>query len=143
MENEKKGKPQRKLLTVGGQEIAVMVNPRYVMLGDKETQIHQPRITTAEPIDAVENLLGRENMRHRNVAVYSRRDTEDEAVQAVIEGRGDVALVSTLPEAHLTEESSIMVLATIDETGSLPNGTLHLIGRKEVMPAQANTVNVG
>lgn len=142
MENEKKGKPQRKLLTVGGQEISVMVNPRDIMLGDKTTEIHQPRITTVEPISVVENLLGAENMRHRNVAAYSRRDTEDEAVQAVIEGKGDLALVSELHEEHLSEESSIMVLATIDDTGLLPNSALHLIGRKEALPTSANPTNV-
>ena len=142
MENEVKGKPLRKSLNVSGQEIHVMVNPRNVMIGDKVTEIHQPRITTVEPIATVENLIGRENMRHRNVAVYSRRDTEDEAVQAVLEGKGDVALVSALPEEHLTEESSIMVLATIDATGALPNSTLHLIGRKEVLPTSANPTNV-
>lgn len=138
MEKEKKYKAQRKQITIGGQEVSILVEPRVVRFGDTDKVIHKPRITTTHSLGIVEGLVGEYKMRHQDVATYSPRDTEEEAVQAVLDGRGDVAIVNTLPEHHLGEESTLMVLATIDQTGSLPNSTLHLIGRREIVPEQSS-----
>ena len=132
MENGKKIGAKMKKLTVAGKEVSVHVHPRTVMMGDKEQVVHKTRITTPESLTTVEEVIGRNNMVHRDMASYSRRETDAEAVQAVLDGSGDAALVSALPEQHLGEESPLVLLATIDSAGTLPPSTFHLIGRKEI-----------
>lgn len=131
MNNEKDLEQVRKNLTVGGHEISILVQPRAVSFGDSEQVVQKPRITTTLPLGDVEELVGRDKMRYQNAAIYSPRDTEEEAITAVIEKRGDMAIVNSVPEQHIGENSPLMVLATLTNTGFVSDGAIHIIGRRE------------